>query len=149
MLNIKLNIQKVKEGSNHPPPTSRHRPAASHQLQPPVNSRLHTLKVWIFCILISCINNVPSLCLCVWRELWETLERKRGCVLWVLCYCKFRIYWNKTVFYPLWVFQSHHQWLLPPTIGIRAPFVGKQKSFRVYPNFQSCQIGRASCRERV
>ena len=37
------------------------------------------------------------------------------------------------------MFQSHHQWLLPPTIGIRAPFIGKQKSFGVYPNFRSCQ----------
>ena len=37
------------------------------------------------------------------------------------------------------MFQSHHQWFLPPTIGIRAPFIGKQKSFGVYPNFQSCQ----------
>lgn len=37
------------------------------------------------------------------------------------------------------MFQSHHQWFLPPTIGIRAPFVGKQKCFGVYPNFQNCQ----------
>jgi hypothetical protein len=37
------------------------------------------------------------------------------------------------------VFQSHHQWFLPPTIGIRAPFVRKQKCFGRYPNFQSCQ----------
>jgi len=37
------------------------------------------------------------------------------------------------------VFQSHHQWFLPPTIGIRAPFVRKQKSFGIYLNFQSCQ----------
>jgi hypothetical protein len=43
------------------------------------------------------------------------------------------------VFYPLWVFQSHHQWFLPPTNGIRAPFVRKQRSFGIYPNFQSCQ----------
>jgi len=31
------------------------------------------------------------------------------------------------------------QWFIPPTIGIRAPFVRKQKSFGIYPNFQSCQ----------
>jgi hypothetical protein len=37
------------------------------------------------------------------------------------------------------VFQSHHQWFLPPIIGIRAPFVRKQKCFGRYPNFQSCQ----------
>ena len=37
------------------------------------------------------------------------------------------------------MFQSHHKWFLPPTIGIRAPFVRKQKSFGVYLNFQSCQ----------
>ena len=37
------------------------------------------------------------------------------------------------------MFQSHHQWLLPPTIGIRAPFVRKQKCFGIYLNFQSCQ----------
>jgi hypothetical protein len=43
------------------------------------------------------------------------------------------------VFYPLRVFQSHHKWFLPPTIGIRAPFVRKQKCFERYPNFQSCQ----------
>ena len=42
------------------------------------------------------------------------------------------------MFYPLWVFQSHHQWFLPPTIGIRASFVRKQKCFGRYPNFQSC-----------
>jgi hypothetical protein len=38
-----------------------------------------------------------------------------------------------------WVFQSHHQWFLPPTIGIRASFVTKHKFFGRYPNFQSCQ----------
>jgi len=43
------------------------------------------------------------------------------------------------VFYPLRVFQNHHKWFLPPTIGIRAPFVRKQKCFGRYPNFQSCQ----------
>ena len=37
------------------------------------------------------------------------------------------------------MFQSHHQWFLPPTIGIRAPFVRKQKCFGIYLNFQSCQ----------
>jgi len=37
------------------------------------------------------------------------------------------------------VFQSHHQWFLPPTIGIRALFVRKQKSFGIYLNFQICQ----------
>jgi len=43
------------------------------------------------------------------------------------------------VFYPLRVFQNHHKWFLPPTIGIRAPFVRKQKCFKRYLNFQSCQ----------
>jgi len=42
------------------------------------------------------------------------------------------------VFYPLGVFQSHHQWFLPPTIGIRASFVTKHKFFERYPNFQGC-----------
>jgi len=37
------------------------------------------------------------------------------------------------------VFQSHHQWFLPPTIGIRASFVTKHKYFGRYTNFQSCQ----------
>ena len=43
------------------------------------------------------------------------------------------------MFYPLRVFQSHHKWFLPPTIGIRASFVTKHKFFGRYPNYQSCQ----------
>ena len=74
------------------------------------------------------------------KEKRETLEKKKGCVLRVFyLYFVSLLFWNKTVFYSLWVFQSHHQWFLPSTFDIRASFVRKQKSFGIYLNFQSCQ----------